>query len=329
MERVMAGAASIRRLSVPTGRPADRASHDTQEFGDRRRWTTFLTWAFVLAEMAGRDGLLPTSAHAGDEGLGRADHASGDAAPIANTLPNISVSTATESPEPITYQHAPTMPSYVPTPLSSELGEAKTVPVSDELAHDAGAAGGGASGHADVAPAAGAALFVAFSPAGESLDLGLSTDLGYTVENLLGRAADGLGGLPVVGGLLEDVGDTLAATTGNLLSTLSPVTSLLGLGGGHDDGTGIGSPGQISFAFGTPSEPTALMTEAGGYTGYGISLNLGSQDSHSGGDAGIEGTATLGGLDAFDHLSGMDHSSSSDVLHLDQAVLRTASDLLA
>ena len=48
--------------------------------------------------------------------------------PSSTTCPTISVSTATEGPEPITYQHAATMPAYAPTGLSSELAEAKIAP---------------------------------------------------------------------------------------------------------------------------------------------------------------------------------------------------------
>ena len=100
----MAGAANVRRASETTGLSPTRPVRDTSDLGDRRRWASFLTWAFVLAEMAGRDGILPASAHAGDEALGRTDHASSATAPIANNLPNISVSTATEAPE---FDHLP------------------------------------------------------------------------------------------------------------------------------------------------------------------------------------------------------------------------------
>lgn len=332
----MAGAANARLIAEQSGRTPWRANSD---LGDRRRWTSFLTWAFVLAEMAARDGLLPTSAHSGDEALDHADHASGDTAPIANNLPNISVSTAAEAPEPITYQHAPTMPAYAPTPLSSELGEAKTVPFADALAHNEGGAGGGSGSagelradHASLASATSEQLFVAFNPAGEALDLGMTLDLSDTLQNLLGRVSDGLDGLPLVGGLLDGVVDTLATTTGDLLSTLTPATSLRGVEDGHDDaaGAGIGSPGHISSASGAPSDSPALMNESGGYTNYGISLNIGSSDSGSASDAAVDGALAASGLDstAFDHLPGVDHSSS-DALHLDQTVLRTASDILA
>ena len=135
----MPAASLLQPGAASANRAPPRASvSDESGMVDRRRWTSFLTWAFVLSEMAGRDGWLPTAAHAGEEDLGRSGHAGSDTAPIANSLPTISVSTATEGPEPITYQHAATMPAYAPTGLSSELADAKAAPA-DETA---------ASGHA-------------------------------------------------------------------------------------------------------------------------------------------------------------------------------------
>ena len=330
----MVAGVNARRVSDTTAPNATRPERDTGDPGDRRRWASFLTWAFVLAEMAGRDGILPTSAHAGDEVLARPDHGSGATAPIANNLPNISVSTATEAPEPITYQHAPTMPAYAPTPLSSELGEAKIEPIADGVAHG-GAAGGGGSGHpmsaddASLTSEASDGAFVAFSASGEPLDLGLSLDLNDTAQGLLGGIPDALSSLPLVGGLLGNLGDTLANSADHLLPALSPATSLIGLDGGHE-GAGVGSPGHINFSFGAPSDSLALVSDSGGYTNYGIALSLGGADtSASAGEAPVDSDLTSG-LDAwaFNHLPGADHSTS-DALHIDQALMRTASDILA
>ena len=128
----MPAASLLQPGAVSANRAPPRASvSDESGLVDRRRWTSFLTWAFVLSEMAGRDGWLPTAAHAGEEDLGRSGHAGSDTAPIVNNLPTISVSTATEGPEPITYQHAATMPAYAPTGLSSELAEAKITPAEE------------------------------------------------------------------------------------------------------------------------------------------------------------------------------------------------------
>ena len=328
-------------LNSPTGIGSAKRYCSVREEGavlvDRRRWTSFLTWAFVLAEMAGRDGILPTSAHAGDEALGPADHASGATAPIANNLPNINVSTATEAPEPITYQHAPTLPAYAPTPLSSELGDAKIEPVADGVAHGGSAAGGGTfGGHpvpaddVSLTSAASDGAFVAFNTSGEPLDLGLSLDMNAAAQGLLSGISEVLSTLPLVGGLLGNLGDSLTDAAGNLLPVLSPATSLIGLDGGHE-GTGVGSPGHINFSSGAPSDFPTLVSDSGGYTDYGIALSLGG-----GSDAGTSPSEApvdsdfASGLDAwaFNHLPGVDHSTS-DALHLDQAVMRTASDILA
>ncbi len=325
-------AVSNTRTAASANRAPPRA-HTSDESGmvDRRRWTSFLTWAFVLAEMAGRDGLLPAAAHAGEEPLAASGLGSDTAAPIANNLPNISVSTATESPEPITYQHAPTMPEYASTQLSTELGAAKIAPATDTLTPDVGVGGGGGHGFATAdasadAAAPGEPLLVAFNPAGEMLDLGLNFDLSDTAHNLLGGLADGLGSLPLVGGLLEDVGHTLAGTAGGLLSSLEPVVSLVGIDSGSAPASSLdlGSPGMLSFD-GAPAAHHELATPGGGYTTYGIALNIGGSDP---GHAAIDDALTTSGLDslAFDHF---DHGASSDALHLDQAVLKTASDILA
>ena len=304
---------------------------------DRRRWTSFLTWAFVLSEMAGRDGLLPTAAHAAEEDLGRLSHGGSDTAPIVNNLPNISVSTATEGPEPITYQHAATLPAYAPTGLSSELAEAKIAPTGEPISSGHASGGGGGGGNAATdADATGAHLtlgdgqFLAFSQDGAPLDLGLQLDLSDTVHGLLGGVAGGLGNLPLVGELLDNVGSSVVSTAGNLLSMLEPVVSLIGVDG---DAVGSGTtaaPGQLSFGDGGGAAAHELGTPGGGYSTYGVALNLGAGDAASTSASGDDAGALSSALDNFgDHLSGGHFDSSSDALHLDQSVLRAASDILA
>ena len=280
---------------------------------------------------------LPNAAHAAEEDLGRSGHAGSDTAPIVNNLPTISVSTATEGPESITYQYAATMPAYAPTGLSSELAEAKIAPAVESTAsgHAAGGGGGGHAGDAATdADATGAhvslgdAPFLAFGQDGGPLDLGLRLDLGDTVHGLLGGVADGLGNLPLVGDLIDNVGSGVASTAGNLLSTLEPVVSLVGFNG-DAFGSGTAAPGQLSFADGGGTTAHELATPGGGYTTYGIALNLGAGDAASASASGDVDGGPLAVLDSFaDHLSG--HlDASSDALHLDQSVLRTASDILA
>jgi hypothetical protein len=324
--------------AVSANRAPPRVSvSDESGLVDRRRWTSFLTWAFVLSETVGRDGWLPNAAHAGEEDLGRLSHGGSDTAPIVNNLPNISVSTATEGPEPITYQHAATMPGYAPTGLSSQLAEAKIAPAVESTGsgHAAGGGGGGHAGEADTDAAGahvslGAAPFLAFGHDGSPLDLGLHFDLGNTVHGLLGAVTDGLGNLPLLGDLLEKGGSSVASTAGDWLSMLEPVASLVGVN--EDDfGSVTAAPGQLSFGDGGGSAAHELATPGGGYTTYGIALNLGAGDAASASASGdVDAGAPGRVLDSFaDHLSGSHFDASSDALHLDQSVLRTASDILA
>jgi len=338
-------------LNLPTDAGANesppRASvREDAGLVDRRRWTSFLTWAFVLAEMAGRDGFLPTAAHAGDDDAGLSTHGSGDTAPIVNNLPNISVSTATDGPDAVNYQHASLANLPAATGLSSELAEAKIAPAADMLAQGTGAGGG--SGHVGGAPVGeaandavgvnvglGAPDLAALSHLGAPLDLGLHLDLhlSNTAHGLLGGLADDLGNLPLGGGLLEEVVSNLASTTG---SGLEPVVSLVGVhgdnGGAH--GSDVASPGQFSFGdYPTPASGDELATQSGGYTNYGIALNLGASDiAHGSAEAMVHADALgVTVLDSMptDHLPGGDLNVPSDALHLDQSLLRTASDILA
>lgn len=315
---------------------------------EKRRWMSFLTWAFVLAEMVGRDAFLPASAHAADGDQANADHAGSDTAPIANNLPNIDVSTATESPDPITYQHAAPMPAYAADATPSELASAKAIPVADlgpdQHFSDYGGGGGGTaaseSGEAgssgdQLSHALDQPLVVALGHDGSLIDLGLHLDLGDAAHNLLGAPSNTLGSLPLVGDTLEGLGDALANTTGNLLSSLQPAVSLIGIGSGdsHHYGSNLGLPGQLQFSsLSDASGPSELVSPFGNYTTYGISLSIGSaHDGSTAGQASVHSDASE--PLALDIHTGDDLPGSgfhgSDALHLDQTILRTAADVLA
>lgn len=307
---------------------------------------SFLTWAFVLAEMAGRDAVLPASAHAADGDPNGAGHPTSDTAPIANNLPNIDVSTATESPDPITYQHAAPMPAYAADATPSELASAKVIPVAElgpdlHFGNQGGGGGGGgsasggeaASGGEDLAHALDQPLVVALGHDGSLIDLGLNLDLGDAAEGLLGGVSNTLGGLPLVGDTLEGLGDALAKTTGGLLSALQPAVSLVGIGGSdpHHFGSDLGLPGQLQFSsYGDASGPSELVSPLGNYTTYGISLSIGTAPDGSTASVHTDASEPLV-LDIYagDHLPGSDFNSGSDALHLDQTILRTAADVLA
>ena len=91
------------------------ADHAADAIGatDKRRWLSFLTWAFVLAEMASRDAFLPNAAHAMEDDAGRTPHTPADGAPIANNLPDVNISTATESPDSLPTAKAALMAEYL------------------------------------------------------------------------------------------------------------------------------------------------------------------------------------------------------------------------
>lgn len=321
---------------------------------DKRRWLSFLTWAFVLAEMAGRDAFLPTAAHAGDGETGHAGHHASDAAPFANNLPNIDVSTAAESPEPITYQHAAPMPVYATEALPSELAAAKEIPAAGLGPEPYMASyGGGGGGSGEAASASGAAelhadplahtlepvpdqpLSLATGKEGSLVELGLHVDLGGTVHDILGGVTSTLGSLPLLGETLGDVGNVLATTTSNLLSALAPVVSLVGLGdsGSHQFGSALGLPGQLQFAATSDaSGPSELLSLHGNYTSYGIALSIGVHDGVAAGDTASHADAPdLVALDVHigDDLHGAGIHVGSDALHLDQTILKTAADVLA
>lgn len=330
------------RSSEPEGAPSI----------DKRRWLSFLTWAFVLAEMAGRDALLPNSAHAAEADTGHNEHHPTDTAPIANNLPNIDVSTAAENPEPVTYQHAAPMPAYTSDAMPSELSAAKTIFAADpgpEM-HMGGHGGGGGAFLSDASESAGAPvqgdassildgpIVAAIGHDGSLIDLGLHSDLGNTVQSLLGSVTGTLGNLPLLGDTLEDLGGTLAKTTGSLFSALEPAVSLVGIG--SDDhgqfGSDLGLPGQLLFSSaGNGGGAGELGYPQGNYTSYGIALSIGAShdgstldapSTHADADAS---TATPMDIHFTDDLPGAGLHVGSDALQLDQTILRTAADVLA
>lgn len=330
--------------------------HDEAVTFDKRRWMSFLTWAFVLAEMVGRDAFLPTAAHAGDDDASQTGHHGSDTAPIANNLPDVDVSTATEGPDPISYPHAAQMQAYAADAIPSELMAAKEIPVADLGANPhfggyGGGGGGGGGGSAASASGDGATngeplghslaslldqpLVAAVGHDGSLIDLGLHSDLSDTAHNLLGAVSASLGSLPLVGDTLEGLGDFVGKTAGTLLSPLEPVASLIGIGDSepHHFGNDLGLPGQLQFSSGNdPSVPTELVSTHGNYTSYGIALSVGtSHDAVGSADASVHSDASDQMLDIHiaDDLPGSGLHVGSDALHLDQAILRTAADVLA
>jgi len=317
--------------------------HDDDAVGatDKRRWISFLTWAFVLAEMAGRDGFLPTSAHAAEAETGNAGAHGEDGAAAPSQLPNVAVTSDTESSQPTLYQQAAAMPAEAASPTQpGELADphVSTVPSSEPvLASSHGGGGGGtvepATLDAIAADAEGVGVdlglpsIVAIGGDGGLVDLGLQLDLGDGLQGLLGSVGNTFGALPVVGDAVESLASGVANTADGLLSTLQPVVSLVGInlgGDGGAEGLGVGQPGQLLFAAADTSAHE-LSTSNGGYTNYGIALSVGDAETSL---SGTVDTASAIDALALDHMAGIDLHDASDALQLDQAILRSASDTL-
>lgn len=317
---------------------------------DKRRWLSFLTWAFVLAEMVGRDAFLPGSAQAGEAETGHGDHHPPGTAPIGNTLPNIDdVSSAAESPAPIAYQQAAPMPAYTSDATASELSSAKMIPAADvggEM-HASSLGGGGADLLSGSSDATGSLLHgetpsildqpivAGIGHDGSLIDLGLHLDPGDAAQNLIASVADTLGDLPLLDDTLDGLGSALARTTDSLLSTLEPVVSLV-IPGNDNSGQfsgDLGLPGQLVFSpAGNGSGPDELAYPQGSYTSYGITLSIGDATDGSAADATYTQAdttaATAIDIHFADDLPGAGSHVGSDALHLDQTILRTAADVL-
>ena len=311
-----------------------------RSFVEKRRWASFLTWAFVLGEMAGRDGFLPTSAHAAEADATHDGHSGSGSTPIANALPNIDVTTQSESPEPITYQHAAPMPAYSADTTASALTDAKEIPTAElgaQLHLGAGGGGGGGSGGASSAEA-GTSDAVGHDQVGltlgdgmQSLDIGLHLNAGDALHDLLGLVPNTLGGLPIVGDTIEVIGGTLTSTVDGVLSTLQPLVSLVGVGDDNHGSFGhnLGLPGQLLFSTASDTSlPSEFVSPHGGYTTYGMSLSLGTDNSDAS-SADTSANPDAHGIMIDLQLSHAGDDAHSDALHLDQTVLKTAADILA
>lgn len=306
-------------------------------FSEKRRWASFLTWAFVLAEMAGRDAFLPTSAHAADAEAPQDGHGSSDGSPIANALPNIDVATQSEGPDPITYQHAAPMPAYTADVPVSALSEAKEIPTA-ELGPQlhVGAGGGGGGGTASAEAGASDSVghdqpILALGDGAQALDIGLHLNAGDTLHDLLGLIPNTLGALPIVGDTIGAIGGTLASTVDGVLSTLQPLVSLVGVGDESHGGLGnnLGLPGQLLFPTANDTSlGSELVSPHGSYSTYGMALSLGAHfGDASSADSAAQSNAVDIMIDVHGSLAGDD--AHSDALHVDQTILKTAADVLA
>jgi hypothetical protein len=299
------------------GQAADPTNDGERSEGARsgRRWTSFLTWAFVLTEMAGRDGFLPNGAAAAEDEAGHTLGSSESTTVSVNQLPNSRLTTDDVQPSAVADAKASIITQAEPSDLAGELarpasetginadttpagGSAGTGAVTDSNSEESSTSESDTATQSDAVGSA-ATTLMAFNQAGEALDLGLNL---------------GLQMAPTWGSL---VNSTLATAE-------QPIASILGLDAGYQ-GFDLGLPGMLDFSAGSSGVGNTLAAPGGGYSNYGISLSLGLPEGGGGDPAGLPEADLTYALS--DTLFG-DDDNSFDTLQVDQAVLRAASDLL-
>jgi hypothetical protein len=159
---------------------------------------------------------------------------------------------------------------------------------------------------------------------GSLIDVGLNLDLSHTVHGVLDLVTDTVGSLPLVGQPLEHLLTNVLSTP--LLGSIVGVTD----GDGAHHGGLLALPGQLLFGDGhDASGPSELMSAQGGYNSYGIEMSTNSHGASAADASTHSETADAAPFDIHfgDDLPGA--HISSDALHLDQATLKAATDILA
>jgi hypothetical protein len=194
----------------------------------RRGLISFLTWAFFLADMLGRDGISPSAAHASAADEPAPPHGSPDITPPPSELSDRPPTSMGDPGEPVTI----VSPGYTLSlaPVASEAG-----------ALDAGGAGGsdGPAYRATPIETGGTATgggvetgaVASFSPEpppdGPPPDGAQGEDapplLTIAPDGLLHGVVDTLGAVPIVGDLLSATAHTVASTVGSLVDGLGGI----------------------------------------------------------------------------------------------------------
>ena len=321
--------------------PSRGSDEEQARPSDRRRdWLSFLTWSFFLAELAGREALFAPGAHAAESDSARHDGHPGEDGAAADNLPVNAIATDAEEPLNAVSSQGPLIVNAQPTHLAGAVADVETATPEDIEAHRLSAGtggGGGADGDhliSTSAPDTGASQI--------SLALGQPLDAGDIDLKLASGVLDGLDNLlpgahldmPLISDLLDTATYSIGSLATGALSSLSPILSIGGLGDSHGGGVNddaTGSRGHLNFEDPpSPSEPDAAPTQ-GGYTDYGIALNLSFSNSEPATASSTHQSDDASGSSSFDH--GDWHAPSigatSDALHADEAVFRLASDTLA
>lgn len=256
-----------------TARPAD-----ARGFERRRGLMSFLTWAFFLNEVLGRDAIGPAAARASDaeappspyvsDGRGP-ENAPADRAPpaVGDEVEPVAAGPASDAPRALTLSG----PAFGPPRHGADGADGAAT----RLAGPADASGAGAPGSPGASLGAVAAHRSDVAPSDSaSGDADPVLALAIAPEGLLHGIADTLEQVPVVGGLLGSSVDTVASTVGSLLG------SVAGILGSDRPGEGVGedavaADGSLVFDEGSGQPPPDAIYSAQGFTDYGLALDVG------------------------------------------------------
>jgi hypothetical protein len=286
----------------------------------RRGLVSFLTWAFFFAEVFGRDGIEPASAHAAEADELRPSHASSDDAPVANNLADRPMTGIVDDGEPTTpvstdYSFNPQPSGRYDTSLDTGDTGTQDAPVVNTVAHQPISVGDGATFD-------GPSAEVDAMPMADPIEPAPLIHLTIAPDGLLHGVADTLGDLPLVGNLLGDTVHLVASTVEGVLGGLGGLLSPHASDAGEE--TLVASGGYIAFEPGAAAAPFHELETPQGFTLYGIELSLpgGSALSHAPSPAS-DFASESPDYDAA-HLSvSSDHASPDDIGQ------RAAADALA
>ena len=321
---------------VRTARP--HAVVEAKGLERRRGLLSFLTWAFVLTELFGRDSLGPSSARASDaDETTRAD----DRAEVAGQPTDIADRPSASSAPGDSSEHAPTLVSPGATLVlpASASGDASRDLSSDgperidngpiDAVH-ATASGGGSvavpgSSDADGAtagsdPSAAPELVAAGAP---SLDAAPFLQLSVSPNGLVHGVSEIVEAVPLVGDVLSAAADTVVSAVGTILDGVG------GLLGRSDPDGPLASGGSIEIQGDTASLPFAPLHTADGFTDYGIALELDLSGGLASPLPSVEGASLADVIKQSSDLFPTPASIAGEPGLSDDAGHRSASDVLA
>jgi hypothetical protein len=299
----------------------------------RRGLISFLTWAFFLADMLGRDGISPSVAQASDADEPAPPHGGPDTTPPLNELSDRPLTSIGDAGEPITL----VSPGYTLSlsPLSSGAG-ASDVGGGSPAAQTASRAATVETGGAEMGGTATVGLPPDISEAtpqdgAQPADAASFLAVTVTPDGLLHGVADTLGAVPVVGDLLGSTVHAVASTVGSLVDGLGGLLAPSGGSTASPAEAVLASDGAIEFDAGSSQAPLNEIETPHGFTDYGIALEL-----NLSGGAPLHLTALAPPAEPFADLIGFE--TDRDASHLaasadaglpDEVGHRSSADVLA